>query len=79
MTTRRDRDRQALALRDAALRIVSAHRPSYTDDFLIVQYSAARDDLPHGLDIWQRDDVGTKMLGYQPITSGSPPLFNFAA
>jgi hypothetical protein len=68
-----------VTLRDIAMMIVSMHGPSYRDDFLVIEYRPQRGDAPHGLDIWQRDDVGTKMLGYQPITSGSPPLFNFAA
>jgi hypothetical protein len=72
----RDRDAHAIRLRDLAMMIVSMHGPSYRD---VIEYRPQRGDAPQGLDIWQRDDVGTKMLGYQPITSGSPPLFNFAA
>jgi hypothetical protein len=55
-------DRHALKLRDLALRLVSAQRPSYRDEFLIIEYRPQVDDLPNGLDIWQRDDIGRKML-----------------
>ena len=58
----RDRDQHALTLRDQAMKIVNAHRPSYVDDFLIIEFRAASGDTPSGLDIWQKDDCGRKML-----------------
>src|SRR5260370_39525411 len=63
--TRRPRqgwDRHAIKLRDVAMRIVSAHRPSYRDDFLVIEYRAQVGDQPHGLDVWQLEDRGMKML-----------------
>lgn len=42
--------------------IVSAHRPSYRDGCIIIEYRAQVGDQPHGLDIWLRDDRTTKML-----------------
>jgi hypothetical protein len=39
-------DRHALKLRDLALRLVSAQRPSYRDDYLIIEYRPQVDDLP---------------------------------
>jgi hypothetical protein len=47
-------------LRDLAMMIVSMHGPSYRDDFLVIEYRPQRGDAPHGLDIWQRDDVGNE-------------------
>jgi hypothetical protein len=49
-------------LRDLAMMIVSAHGPSYRDNFLVIEYRAARGDQPHGLDVWQKDDRTTKVL-----------------
>jgi hypothetical protein len=59
---RHDFDRHAIQLRDVAMRIVSAHRPSYRDACIVIEHRAACGDRPYGLDIWLRDDRTTKVL-----------------
>lgn len=59
---RQDQDRAAIRLRDLAMMVVGAHRQSYCDDFILIDYRPQVGDRPHGLDIWQRDDRATKML-----------------
>ena len=55
-------EKRALAMRYLAVIVANARGASYRDDHLRIEYRAASEDRPHGVDIWRSDDRTTKVL-----------------
>jgi hypothetical protein len=56
-------EQRALELRDLAVHLARASTgSSYLGDGLIIEYRAAIEDRPHGVDVWRADDRTMKVL-----------------